>query len=174
MTICEIRLKSEPYLNIAKCWLGHFDPRVCAHRTSAENYSRPCRIDQQVHATWKCEVNYMPGSKHCLSICECAHTPASFVHPDTKRFLWRIQIHDAKRFLWRIQTHDSNGHTFDYRLNSLNNRVDNLFLFPRMTLDVTGETFLVDFLFALGTSLLCKRPLFTIRVFRAVPFLMLV
>ena len=43
-----------------------------------------------------------------------------------------------------------------------------------MSLDMTGETFLVDHVFAMGTFLFRKRPLLSMRVFRAVPSLMLV
>ena len=43
-----------------------------------------------------------------------------------------------------------------------------------MNLDMAGETFLVDHLFAMGTSLLRERPLFTIWICWTVPFLMLI
>ena len=43
-----------------------------------------------------------------------------------------------------------------------------------MNLDMAGETFLVDHLFAMGTFLRRKRPLLSMRVFRAVPSLMLI
>ena len=43
-----------------------------------------------------------------------------------------------------------------------------------MNLDMAGETFLVDHLFAMVTFLRRKRPLLSMRVVRAVPSLMLI
>ena len=49
-----------------------------------------------------------------------------------------------------------------------------LFFRLRVTPHVARETFLVDHLFAMGTFLRRKRPLLSMRVFRAVPSLMLI